>query len=105
MIFIPQLENEPPSYPNVIKKEILADKSDLQPEMERARQSGRIQNTPADKPRHISVKIIYRPERQAVMQQGQETLSKCGIFILQDLPAAEVAKPKNIQSRQETRVS
>ena len=65
---IPEVQHDTPLYPYDKIKEIKANKCDFQPQLERAHRSGRIPNTPADKPRHILVKFLYRPERQAIME-------------------------------------
>lgn len=94
---VPELVNESPSYPLDKIKEILDDTCDLHPEIENAHRSGRIPKTSTDKPRHILVKFIYRPDRQAVMQRCKSALSERGIFMLQDLPAADAATKKSLR--------
>ena len=64
----------------------------MSPEIENAHRSGRVPKAPGDKPRHILAKFIYRPERRAVLLEAKPILAKVGIFILPDLPAADVAK-------------
>ena len=91
---IPEVENE---HPYDIIKDVLADKFNLHPEMERAHRSGRIPKTTTDRPRHILVKFLYRPERLAVLKRAKEALSNNGIFVLQDLPAADVAKKRSLR--------
>ena len=90
---IPEVENY---HPNDIK-DVLADKCNLHPEMERAHRSGRITKTPTDRPRQILVKFLYRPERLAVLKRAKEAPSNSGIFVLQDLPAADVAKKRSLR--------
>ena len=94
---IPELDDESPSYPYEKLKEILKEKCNLVPEIENAHWSGRPPKTPSDKPRHILAKFIYRPERQAILQQGKKALAECGIFMIPDLPAADAAKKRSLR--------
>ena len=45
-----------------------------------------------DKPRHILVKFLYRPERHAVLMSAKKSLPDTSIYIMQDLPLADQKK-------------
>ncbi|XP_071794188.1 uncharacterized protein [Asterias amurensis] len=94
---IPELVDEPPSYPYERIKEILSDKCSLEPEIENAHRSGRFPKMPTDQPRHILAKFIYRPERQQVLRRCKKALAECGIYIIQDLPAVDAAKKRSLK--------
>ena len=94
---IPELVDEPPSYPHERIKDILLEKCNFQPELENAHRSGRFPKMPTDQPRHILVKFIYRPERQLVLKRCKKALAECGIYMIQDLPAADAAKKRSLK--------
>ena len=94
---IPELPNESPEYPYEKIKEILAEKCNLSPKIENAHRSGHPSGSPNDKPRHILAKFIYRPERQAILLRAKSTLAKHGIYVVQDLPAADIKTKRSLK--------
>ena len=94
---IPELPHESPAYPYEQIKQILSDRCGLVPEIENAHRSGRSSNSTDGKPRHILVKFLYRPERQAVLVKAKSSLSSSGIYVMEDLPAADLVKKRSLK--------
>ncbi|XP_038060387.1 uncharacterized protein LOC119731312 [Patiria miniata] len=91
---IAELPNERADYPYEKIKQILKEKCDMEPEIENAHRSGR---PTQGKTRHILAKFMYRPERQAVLLKAKAALSGCGIYLIEDLPAADLIKKKSLK--------
>lgn len=95
---IQERPSEAPSFAFETVKQILADKFNMpDAEIEIAHRSGRTPRTASDKPRHILARFIYRPERQTVLMRAKAALANSGLFVLQDLPAADVAKKRSLR--------
>lgn len=70
-------------------------------EIENAHRSGKPPKSASDKPRHILAKFIYRTERQTVLDRARaiknSVLENMGVFVLRDLPAADVAEKRSLR--------
>ena len=63
----------------------------------RTGRSPRYASDVTDKPRHILVKFLYRPERQKILKHAKRALANSPVFILEDLPAADIAKKRELR--------
>ena len=95
---IPENPKEPTTFPYDTVKKILTERYNMpEAEVEAAHRTGRPPQSPSDKPRHIIARFLYRSERQAVLSRAKHSLANTGMFILQDLPAADVAKKRSLR--------
>lgn len=98
---IPETLNENPSYPYEKVREILTTKFNMADiKIENAHRSGRVPKVASEmslKPRHILVKFLYRPERLQILKHAKSSLINTSMFVLQDLPAADLAKKRSLR--------
>lgn len=95
---IPENPTEPTTFAFDTVKKILTERFNMpDAEIEAAHRTGRTPKSASDKPRHIIVRFLYRSERHSVLTNAKSTLANTGMFILPDLPAADVAKKRSLR--------
>ena len=53
--------------------------------------------SPRNGHRHILVKFLYRPEKQAVFHKAKQIFSDTEMFVTQDLPTSDVLKKRQLR--------
>lgn len=98
---IPETNTKDPVVPLNQVKDLLTERFGLPDiEIENAHRTGKPPKSASDKPRHILVKFLYRSERQVILDRAKAmkaSLAKSGLFILRDMPAADVAKKRSLR--------
>lgn len=82
--------NEPPADALEKVRQIIRDQFHL-PDV-KIENAHRIGNRNPDKPRHILVKFLCRPEKQAILTSAKKVLANTEIYVMQDLPLADLKK-------------
>jgi hypothetical protein len=95
---VPETSSDPSTLPYEAVKRILAEKFQMPgTEVEAAHRTGRAPKSPTDKPRHIIARFIFRHERYSVLVNAKKALTNSDVFVLPDLPAADVSKKRALR--------
>ena len=95
---VPETSSDPSTLPYEAVKRILAEKFQMPgTEVEAAHRTGRATKSPTDKPRHIIARFIFRHERYSVLVNAKKALTNSDVFVLPDLPAADVSKKRALR--------